>query len=255
MSLKDRLYYKAKNFVEKSEKDALIKKLGITSSPDNLNLEFLKIIASIKSYDINIDTLIDVGSHKGLWAKTCDAVFDFSKVICFEPNSAFESQTKKNIGNKLTFINKIATNTDGEKATFYIHDDSTMSSMVVSDEKVLSDHFPYDDANKIQAIKKELTTLDNSCSSLIEEKNNILLKVDTQGNELDVLKGAKKLLETNIKVCLVEHMFLSPYKMTYTFQDLLAYMKNFEFEFAGCVNTTKRNNFIICDGDFLFIKQ
>ncbi len=255
MSLKDRLYYKAKNFIHKRDKEVLMKSLAISKSTEELNLEFLNIIASIKAYKTDLDTLIDVGSHKGTWAKTCDSVYNFSKIICFEPNSSFEEQTKKKIGDKLTFINKIATNINNKEGTFYIHEDSTMSSMVVSDNKVLSDHFPYDNGEKIKEIKKDLTTLDSSCSSLITSNAKVLLKVDTQGNELDVLKGAKNLLSKNVKVCLVEHMFLSPYKMKYTFQDLLEFMNELEFEFSGCVNTTKRNNFLICDGDFLFIKK
>ncbi len=256
MSLKDRLYYKAKQFIEKIELEKTLATINASSSFDksDANLDFLNIIATIKAYDIKFDTLIDVGSHKGKWAQTCDQVFNFSKIICVEPNPNFEKETQQLLGDKLTFISKIATDKINSEGTFYLHDDSTMSSMVPSDKKILSDYFPYDDGEKITQINKEQTTLDAECKDIINSNANILLKIDTQGNELDVLKGSAEILTNNVKACLVEHMFLSPYQMNYTFEDVLVYMKSFGFRFAGCVNTTKRSNFVVCDGDFLFIK-
>ena len=55
---------------------------------------------------------------------------------------------------------------------------------------------PFKRIGNFSEINVQTQTLDNFC---LEEKiNNIdVLKIDTEGNELNVLKGAKKLLEQN----------------------------------------------------------
>ena len=50
-----------------------------------------------------------------------------------------------------------------------------------------------------------------------------ILKIDTQGNELNVLRQGQKVLECT-EMCLIEFMFFSPYKTNYTFDDLVTFM-------------------------------
>ena len=64
---------------------------------------------------------------------------------------------------------------------------------------------PFKKIESFSEINVHTQTLDNFC---LEEKiNNIdVLKIDTEGNELNVLKGAKKLLLENIN--LIEKLFI-----------------------------------------------
>ena len=56
-----------------------------------------------------------------------------------------------------------------------------------------------------------------------------LLKIDTQGNELNVLKGSKKLLK-NIKFIRLELMFYDYYEKSYVFSDIELFLKKFNFK-------------------------
>lgn len=252
MGLKARLYYKCVNYVKSINHQKLKSQLGIDSSKLT-QFDYLQTAATLQSYQDKFDVLIDVGANKGAWAQTCDAVFNFSKIVCFEPNEVYGNTIKNNIGSKLLLINKVATDTVKKEGEFFVHHDPTMSSAIVSDEQVLSDHFPYDHG-EIKRIKREWTTIDESLKDTVVDNQRVLMKIDTQGNELDVLKGAEDLLANNIDLCIVEHMFFTPYNMKYDFQDLLTFMTERNFELVGCVNTIKRDNHVICDGDFLFKK-
>jgi 2-oxoglutarate dehydrogenase E1 component len=54
------------------------------------------------------------------------------------------------------------------------------------------------------------------------DERSIFLKVDTQGNEIEVLKGAESVLARTV-ACVVEHMFYTPYQGQASFAELLAF--------------------------------
>lgn len=56
-----------------------------------------------------------------------------------------------------------------------------------------------------------------------------LLKIDTQGNELNVLKGSKKLLK-NVKFIKLELMLYDYYEKNYFFSDIELFLKKFNFK-------------------------
>ena len=56
-----------------------------------------------------------------------------------------------------------------------------------------------------------------------------LLKIDTQGNELNVLKGSRKLLK-NVKFIKLELMLYDYYEKSYSFSDIEIFLKKFNFK-------------------------
>ena len=70
----------------------------------------------------------------------------------------------------------------------------------------------------------EVTTLDAILRENQDIKTPILLKVDTEGHELEVLKGAKQLLELTDTVIL-EASIRKRFMDSYAFEDLILFMK------------------------------
>jgi hypothetical protein len=69
-----------------------------------------------------------------------------------------------------------------------------------------------------------------SLDDIFKKKINIdLLKIDTQGNELNVLKGSKKLLK-NIKFIKLELMLYDYYEKSYSISDIELFLKKFNFK-------------------------
>ena len=67
--------------------------------------------------------------------------------------------------------------------------------------------------NKDNYLYKDIIETDTIDSIFIKKKlKHILLKIDVEGYEINVLKGAKKMIEDNkIKYILVEHQFTNYY--------------------------------------------
>lgn len=77
------------------------------------------------------------------------------------------------------------------------------------------------------------TTLAEFCK-IHHLKRIDFLKLDTQGNELDILSGGNQLLE-NVGVIKCEVNFTTVYKAQYLFSDIDIFLRQHGFEFVDCV--------------------
>ena len=85
------------------------------------------------------------------------------------------------------------------------------------------------EAHRVEKRKVEMITLDGLFPSLGDLKRPLLLKIDTEGNELDVLKGAEKLLGSTDFV-IAEASISKRFEGSYEFKELMAYMSDRGFE-------------------------
>lgn len=116
-----------------------------------------------------------------------------------------------------------------------------MNRIVKANYNILKEEFPWDNPDAMGETTVKTTTLDNymARNQLINEK--FLMKIDTQGNELNILKQGITTLR-NIEICLIEHMFLSPYQSDYSFYDLLQFMDENAFDCKGALTLSKRHS-------------
>ena len=142
---------------------------------------------------------------------------------------------------------------DGE-VTFYLHEDETMNSIVEADEEVLKGEFPYDNPEKMRKTTVNTTTLDKAVQALNFTDKTFFLKIDTQGNELNVLNYGTQVLKQT-EICFIEYMFLSPYKNNFSFQDLVGFMDAHQFDCQGALSILKRPSKKVSAVDFLFVKR
>lgn len=78
--------------------------------------------------------------------------------------------------------------------------------------------------HRLEKRKVEEVTLDSLLNPLNKLERPIVLKVDTEGNELNVLKGAKLLLELTDFV-IVEASIAKRFENSYEFDELVAFMR------------------------------
>lgn len=136
--------------------------------------------------------LIDVGANRGDYTKLaleCNSNLD---VYAFEPHPITFKNLSKFLGvhKNVTLINKGVSDKPG-RLKIYDYADNDGSTHASIFEGVIKDIHR---ASRVSAHEVEVTSLDN----FAEEYgiNSIfLLKIDTEGNELNVLKGAGRLLE------------------------------------------------------------
>ena len=166
---------------------------------------------------IDIPVVFDVGAHKGETINYLLKIKKIKKIYSFEPqDGSFDFLKKKYKNNKKIILNKTALSKDNKKKFFYINELSSTSTF----SKINKSSFWLKIKNKILNKKNKIKykiniktlTLDNYVKNK-KIKCIDLLKIDTEGHELDVLKGSlNSLKKKKIKYILIEIHFSKMYE-------------------------------------------
>ncbi|HEY4495608.1 MAG TPA: FkbM family methyltransferase [Candidatus Paceibacterota bacterium] len=156
---------------------------------NNCEIETNGELDFIKKNKKEFKTIFDVGANIGEWTRLASGIMPEARIYSFEPSrNTFEVLLKENFSNKVSLYN-IGLGERNEIKDFFTYiNNSTLNSVFSRDIK--------DDGSKQDARveKVRFETLNSFCM-----KNNIddisFLKIDTEGNELSVLKGAEKYIK------------------------------------------------------------
>ena len=195
------------------------------------NIHKKRIIKSLQNS--SIETIIDVGAHKGEFIASVLKINSVNKIFGFEPQKKiFNILSKKFLYNKKIYLKNIAIGKRKENKIMKINKLSETSTL--SDINNNSLFFKIKNLllfKKNSIISKQkvyVNTLDSFFKKKFLINNNILLKIDTEGYELNVLKGFKKKL-CNVKYILIENQFSYMYKNN-NFQKCHIYLINKKFK-------------------------
>jgi FkbM family methyltransferase len=148
----------------------------------------------------NIHIVIDVGAHKGEFISYIKNIKP--KIIyAFEPQKEIFKLLNKRFSKdkNIQLFNK-ALSDKNENKDFYINSLSSTSSLLKPNEKSYWMRFKKIILNSSHLITKKISlityTLDSILLNKLPENKNILLKIDVEGNELNVIKGALKIIKT-----------------------------------------------------------
>ncbi len=158
-----------------------------------LNLQHLK-----NKYSLNVRNLAYIGANKGQDVDEFLSVFPDIKISLFEPQDELFSYLKKNFGtNSNISLFNFAIGSSSGKASMYIADNDGQSSSFLKPKDHLTEHpeIKFDLHQKYFDIK----TLDELNLDDID-----LINIDTQGYELEVLKGSHKTLMYKAKYIILE---------------------------------------------------
>jgi len=156
----------------------------------------------------SINTIIDVGANDGLFLKSIQPFFPESAIHTFEPlKDVFEKLRENNSANeRIVFHNCALGSRDGDAV---IHrSEFSPSSSLLSMTSSHKDAFPF--TKKVFEEKIIVKRLDDVLADY-EIQKNVLLKIDVQGFEDQVIKGARKTLQ-NVFAIIIELSYLELYK-------------------------------------------
>lgn len=131
-------------------------------------------------------TILDVGANVGQSAMEFSRAFPGSFIHCLEPareNAHLLREATNDLDN--VFVHNVAAGSETSTARLVHADDPSMHHLAKGTE----DPSAFEDV--------DITTLDAFCESRAIEKISIM-KVDTEGHELEVLSGAEKLLSNGL---------------------------------------------------------
>ena len=166
----------------------------------------------IKHFVKNGDCVFDVGAHMGFYSiYLSKLVGPNGKVISIEPSdkTKLKSNFLINSCDNFKIYGCCADEEDGYCDFFEVDYEKipqgTVNSSTIMNEKISSKYF----ANKFNKIKKEKKSLDNIYREVIEKNSSHpltikFIKIDTEGNEINVLKGAKDIIKKFNPILLFE---------------------------------------------------
>jgi FkbM family methyltransferase len=180
-------------------------------------------------YDFHGDLFIDIGGNVGMWSS---AVYDdYKKIVFVEPSSEAMDAAKIKINdqqNKVKFLKNICSNELGVEKS--IHTPSADSGQFSVFGKDL-----YSELDRSEENIKTITL-----DSLITEAtagDRVLVKIDTEGSDLDVILGGKEFIKQFKPTLAIEfhfHMYFNDakYEEVVNFLNDLGYVVT-EYKFPG----------------------
>ena len=182
-------------------------------------------------------TIIDIGANKGQTIVFFKKIFPKLKIFAFEPSETYKFLEKKYQNDKNIKLSNVAIDKKKGKKKFYYHKFKSNNTSGLSGfykiNKDSKDHIRLRSPERNKILKEINFSYSVNCMSLddiFKKKINIdLLKIDTQGNELNVLKGSKKLLK-NVKFIKLELMLYDYYEKSYSISDIESFLKKFNFK-------------------------
>ena len=199
----------------------------------NKIISFLK--DKLKNKLINV---IDVGAHKGETINLFSKNFNLNSIICYEAskkNFKHLIRLKKKKYNFNLEINNIGLGSEEKELDFFQTSESSSStfceinfqSNYYKRKKKILDFFKKENYI-VNKEKIKLNTLNNQFKYFSFDFVDVL-KIDTEGYEFDVIKGASNSLN-KIKFIYFEHHFDSMIIKNYKFSEIHEYLKNNNFK-------------------------
>lgn len=158
------------------------------------NLKYDRLTRRIMRHTLKADSnCIDVGSHKGEILKLMLKYSPKGIHFAFEPIPYLYQKLKRKFCNKANIFSYALSDSTGETVFRFVKNAPAYSG--IKERR-------YDISNpEIEEIKVEQTSLDTLISSATKID---FIKIDVEGGELDVMKGAQNILMRNKPVVLFE---------------------------------------------------
>jgi FkbM family methyltransferase len=248
-----RIERQARRFSDWRERQRLCRSFD-APIPDGADLRQVRVAAAVKAVCPHFDALVDVGAHRGRFAQVLCSFWAFDHIVCVEPDESLHAELSVALAGRAT-IHSVALGPRPGQTAFFIHPNKSMSSLKPVESGTFVSKFPYYRTDDIRSQELTVQTLDWLLSQDgLERRRDILLKLDTQGSELEILRSGGKRLP-HVSACIVEHMFWGGYRQVPEARDLLEFMHASAFTCRGVVDLTFRCSGEPACADFLFTRR
>jgi len=193
-------------------------------------------------------TVIDVGANRGQFALFAADLFPDSRIICFEPLPAPADRLDGLLDGRVE-VHRVALGSEPGRAKINISasDDSSSLLPIGSRQK---EEFPGTEA--IGTLEVEVSTLDHRIPS--PPVRPCLLKIDVQGLEGEVLKGAAETLES-VDQALIECSYVELYEGQPLAPEIITQMKSVGFSVVFQGTALRTNDGELLQANLLFARD
>lgn len=202
----------------------------------------------------SFDAVIDVGANQGWFSKYCLRSLPLAEVWAFEPASALADKLEAlaRTQNRLTVSRCALGDEDGSAVLNLSSGSGVYNSLNAANPAY---------ANKLRSFAfvgseaVQVTRLD-ACAAVgrLSLFRRMLLKIDTQGHDLKVLKGATQTLE-RAQAVIVELPFQSIYESDGDYRDILAIMDQAGFDIYSLAPISVDEEGRLLEADGFFVRR
>ena len=163
----------------------------------------------------SLHTLVDVGANYGEWIEDTLRLATPNKVFAFEPDpTALNVIRPKYNRSEHVQIVEAAVGAEEGTVSFNVAGSNKLSSVLTPSERLREMYS--DDAGINESVEVRMVSLD---SELKEEEEISILKIDVQGYELEVIRGAEETLQKT-EFVLIEANWTQKYEEGGAFADV-----------------------------------
>jgi FkbM family methyltransferase len=212
------------------------------------------IIDLLNKNDITELTIADVGAKGSV--EFIEELSGITTIHAFEPNPVECNNLKilyKDYPFKTFHLNELGLAENSGVATFYLTNHNSMSSFLKPDIENYEKHFG--SYNEFTSWKSNIDTQETisiniqKADEYFNDKDVDYLKLDTQGSELSILKGAKKLIQNKkIHVIKVEVSTIPIYKDQALFSDIDLFLRENHYELIDFITYRNENTSLLNRG-------
>lgn len=203
---------------------------------------------------LNINVIIDVGANRGQFAHMISEFFPQAELHCFEPlEEPFRELSRwAETQNGRVYCYQLALGELEGEMEMHWHEEHTPSSSFLTSTNTCHRLYPQTQVERMARI--QVSTLDKALTEVIDgSTQSVLLKIDVQGFEDRVLRGAEHML--SLCKAVVLEVNLDPlYEGQAGFYELVQLLSSANFQYAGNIEQSYDVNGRVVYLDAVFVK-
>ena len=194
-------------------------------------------------YGIEPRTILDIGAQIGDFSKECIEEWPDVKIIMLEATKDCESHLKA-IGQPYKIC--VLGEESGRVVDFY----KTTSAETNTGNSIYKENTIHYEGDKLVVEKRELETL---VELLGEEAYFDMIKLDTQGSELDIMRGGVNIIKRT-PIIIMEMSYIEYNIGAPSFQEVNTFMEKMDFQKDIVVGQSSSNGKVFQE-DFVYINK
>ena len=192
--------------------------------------------------------VFDIGANRGQTSMQIATILPDARIVAFEPNPDVFPELQRNLASsRQASAYPLAMGSEQGRIALNICGSPLNTSVLRYAREDGTDRV-------VRSVEVEMETVDHFCAEQGIESID-LLKSDVQGYDLNVLKGARGMIEAGrVQAVFCEVNFHQLYEGQCSFEELYAYLKSRGFFLSGFYDAVREEGFHVHWADALFVR-